>query len=124
MPRRPNASTLPPPLEAACLTALWELGEGTVHDVAGALAPRQKLAYTTVLTLLERLVKRGHLVRRKRGRSFVYAPSQPPDAVRQSAVAELTKLYFQGSPEALRNWLTGAGPARPSTQEPIDPTLL
>ena len=78
MARRSGHSPLPPPLEMACLGVLWTMREGTVKDVAVALAPRQAFAYTTVMTLLERLVKRGHLTRRKSGRSFVYAPAQNP----------------------------------------------
>ena len=55
----------------ACLGVLWTKREGTVRDVAAALAPRQTFAYTTVMTLLERLVKRGQLTRRKSGRCFI-----------------------------------------------------
>ena len=63
--RRPAAKhDLPPPLELACLRALWQLGEGTVHDVRRVLSKERVLAYTTVMTLLDRLEKRGCATRR------------------------------------------------------------
>jgi predicted transcriptional regulator len=94
----------------ACLGALWALGRGTVRDVAAALEPRQHLAYSTVMTLLDRLVKRGQLTRQKSGRRFVYTPVLDPDELRAVAVGELIRDYFGGSPEAFRTWL-GRGPA-------------
>ena len=128
MARRSGHSPLPPPLEMACLGVLWTMREGTVKDVAVALAPRQAFAYTTVMTLLERLVKRGHLTRRKSGRSFVYAPAQDPAELREIAINELARDYFGGSRKSLREWLDGAPAVQPEPEEPanqgIDTALL
>lgn len=128
MARRAGPSQLPPPLEMACLGALWTRGEGTVRDVAAALAPRHQFAYTTVMTLLERLVRRGHLTRRKVGRSFVYSPARDPEELREVAVEEFVRSYFGGSRDELRRWLDGS--VRKETLEttgandPIDTALL
>jgi len=112
----------------ACLGVLWTKREGTVRDVAAALAPRQAFAYTTVMTLLERLVKRGHLTRRKAGRSFVYAPARDSTELREIAIEELARDYFGGSRKALREWLDGATATPPDrevvTNEGIDTALL
>lgn len=55
------------------LEQVWRSGrEISVRDVAAAL-PRP-LAYTTVMTTLDRLHRKGLLVRRKEGRAFLYAP--------------------------------------------------
>ncbi|MBI2685739.1 MAG: BlaI/MecI/CopY family transcriptional regulator [Acidobacteria bacterium] len=128
MARRSGNSTLPPPLEMACLGALWTMREGTVRDVSAALASRQSFAYTTVMTLLERLVKRGHLTRRKAGRSFVYTPVRDPEELREIAIGELARDYFSGSRAALRQWLdrteTSTPQAAPAESEPIDTALL
>jgi predicted transcriptional regulator len=51
---------------------LWARGESSVHDVVPKLA--RPLAYTTVMTTLDRLFKKGLLDRRKLERAFVYAP--------------------------------------------------
>ena len=50
---------------------LWDRGESNVRDVAGQLD--RPLAYTTVMTTLDRLFKKGLLVRRKEERAFVYS---------------------------------------------------
>jgi len=120
MARRSGHSPLPPPLEMACLGVLWTMGEGTVRDVATALAPRQAFAYTTVMTLLERLVKRGHLSRRKAGRSFVYLPAKDPAELREVAISELARDYFGGSRQSLREWLNGVTPVQQNEDEPIN----
>ncbi len=128
MARRSNKPSLPPPLEMACLGVIWTLQEATVRDVASALAERQQFAYTTVMTLLDRLVRRGHLERRKVGRRFVYAPAKDPAELREIAVGEFVRDYFGGSREALRHWLDA--PAAAGTESPadehtaIDTTLL
>ncbi|MFL6415912.1 MAG: BlaI/MecI/CopY family transcriptional regulator [Bryobacteraceae bacterium] len=59
-------------LEVTVIEVLWTLGDATVHDVAGQLD--RPLAYTTVMTTLDRLFKKGLLKRRKSERAFRYAP--------------------------------------------------
>lgn len=128
MARRSSKPSLPPPLEMACLGVIWTLQEATVRDVASALAERQQFAYTTVMTLLDRLVRRGHLERRKVGRRFVYTPAKDPAELREIAIAEFVRDYFGGSRDALRLCLdapvasTGESAAAPP--QAIDTTLL
>jgi predicted transcriptional regulator len=59
------------PLEIAVMEILWERGESSVHDVAGKLD--RPLAYTTVMTTLDRLYKKGLLNRQKSERAFLYS---------------------------------------------------
>jgi len=61
------------PLEAQLMEILWTRGESNVHDVVSELAA-QKRAYTTVMTTLDRLFKKGLLERRKAERAFMYSP--------------------------------------------------
>ncbi|HEY2014312.1 MAG TPA: BlaI/MecI/CopY family transcriptional regulator [Bryobacteraceae bacterium] len=70
----PNPASPPAlgPLEIAILEILWEHGESSVHGVVPKLA--RPLAYTTVMTTLDRLFKKGVLDRRKLDRAFVYSP--------------------------------------------------
>jgi len=98
---------IPPPLELECLKSLWKLGEGSVKDVRDDLAANRNLAYTTVMTLLDRLVKKGGAARRKAGRMFVYAPVLPRDHARRLAVQELVDSFFNGSREELLAFLQG-----------------
>src|SRR5271154_311042 len=96
---------MPPPLELECLKALWGIGEGTVRDVREILVGNRNLAYTTVMTVLDRLEKRGGVSRRKQGRSFIYAPKLSRDALRRLAVRELTEAFFEGSEDVLLDYL-------------------
>ncbi len=108
--RRPGPPReIPPPLELECLKVLWTLGEGNVHDVRQVLSERRNLAYTTVMTLLERLVRKGGVSRRKVGRSFVYSPLLTRDCLRRAAVKELVDCFFDGSEQALAEYLSEAG---------------
>jgi predicted transcriptional regulator len=126
MPR--TAREVPPPLELLCLRALWSLGEGNVKAVQQIVGESRPLAYTTIMTVLDRLVRKGMLARRKMGRSFCYAPQATRDAARRAAVRELLEGYFDGSEEALIVFLQKRteAPVTPSVQvvERIDTVLL
>src|SRR5580698_9639448 len=98
---------VPPPLELLCLRALWSLGEGNVKAVRQVVAESRPLAYTTIMTVLDRLVRKGMLARRKVGRSFTYAPQSTRDTARRAAVRELLEGYFDGSEEELIVFLQG-----------------
>jgi predicted transcriptional regulator len=120
MPRAAAARELPPPLELLCLNALWSLGEGSVKAVQGAVSSRRTLAYTTVMTLLDRLARKGLAGRRKVGRAFVYTPQIGRDALRRIALREFLDAYFDGSAAGLREFLEGRpaeSPAAPPAEE-------
>lgn len=51
---------------------VWDLGEATVDDVRAAQPEQARSAYTTVQTVLNRLLDRGLLERERRGKAFVY----------------------------------------------------
>jgi predicted transcriptional regulator len=127
-------SEIPPPLELECLKVLWEMGEASVRDVRDRLGENRVLAYTTVMTLLDRLVRRGSATRHKQGRSFLYAPRISRDRLRQLALDRLVETFFDGSPRSLAEYLDAAPPARASGREQpraaapeessLDPALL
>jgi BlaI family penicillinase repressor len=96
---------IPPPLEMLCLKALWSLGEGNVSEVQRIVAESRPLAYTTVMTVLERLARRNVVSRRKSGRAFVYAPHMSRDSIRRLALKEFVDGFFDGSPEKLAEFL-------------------
>ena len=60
------------PLELGVMGILWARGKSSVHDVVQAL--ERRLAYTTVMTTLDRLFKKGLLERHKSDRAFLYSP--------------------------------------------------
>src|ERR1700685_1901112 len=88
-----------------CLNALWEIQEGNVEDVRKVVSQSRPLAYTTVLTLLDRLARRGAVSRRKEGRGFRYQPTVARDKVRGMALVQLLEYHFEGSVAKLRIFL-------------------
>jgi predicted transcriptional regulator len=60
------------PLEIAVMQILWDSGESNVHQVVERL--ERPVAYTTAMTTLDRLFKKGLLDRRKSERAFFYSP--------------------------------------------------
>jgi predicted transcriptional regulator len=130
---------VPPPLELLCLNALWSLKQGKVKDVRQIVSATRPLAYTTIMTVLDRLVRKGKLARRKMGRAFVYIPQSSRDAMRHTAIRELVDGFFDGSEEELLRFLRPeakaaaaaaggeAAPAHPADDSeggPIDTVLL
>ena len=105
MKRKTASHNLPPALELLCLRALWQLGEGSVHDVRRAVSKERILAYTTIMTLLDRLEKRGCVARRKPGRSYIYRPKISRDTLRGHALKQLLDGFFDGSADALLRYI-------------------
>ena len=99
---------IPPPLELLCLRTLWTLGEANVGEVRKVVAESRPLAYTTIMTVLDRLVRKGLITRRKQGRAFFYAAQASRDVLRRAAVRELVDGFFDGSEEQLAMYLRGA----------------
>lgn len=96
---------IPPPLELECLRALWTLESANVAQVREALLNRHALAYTTVMTLLDRLTRKGAAQRKKIGRYFVYTPAVDREALRRAALVELVDYYFDGNEQEMRAWV-------------------
>lgn len=113
MKRGRSARDIPPPLELECLRALWALGDANVRAVREVLQPRRTLAYTTVMTMLDRLARKQAVSRRKVGRSFVYTPLLSREDIRQLAVRELLDTLFDGSKETLVAYLHGQAAVHP-----------
>ncbi len=108
---------IPPPLELECLRALWKAGDGSVREVQAVLSEQRPLAYTTVMTLLDRLSRRGFATRRKVGRAFVYAAALDQARGREVAVQELVATWFAGSRDELARYL-GVETPPVETEEP------
>jgi BlaI family penicillinase repressor len=99
------------PLELECLSVLWPLGEGTVRDIHRALAVSRPRAYTTVLTIMDRLEQKGIVTRRKVGRAFHYQARLSAEEARLKAVEKIVEGFFDGSPDALAAHLSSQGGA-------------
>jgi BlaI family penicillinase repressor len=89
------------PLELECLSVLWPMGEGTVRDIHRALAESRPRAYTTVMTIMDRLEQKGIVTRRKVGKAFHYQARLSAEEARLKAVEKIVEGFFDGSQEAL-----------------------
>ncbi|HEV2687995.1 MAG TPA: BlaI/MecI/CopY family transcriptional regulator [Bryobacteraceae bacterium] len=93
MKRHIAASTLGP-LEISVMDTLWDRGEANVHEVAQRLG--RPLAYTTVMTTLDRLFKKGLLNRRKSERAFLYEPRFTRQEWERRRAGELLAGFLAG----------------------------
>jgi len=98
----------PPPafyeLEAQVMEEVWRQGKGTVREIMSALNARsgRQRAYTTIMTILARLERKGVLERDKQGKGFVYAPRASRDEYLEArARAEVEALVEQYGEVAL-----------------------
>ncbi len=100
------------PLELDCMNTLWPLGEASVREIRDGLAPRRPRAYTTIMTIMDRLAHKGVVTRRKVGKAYRYQPNLTAEEARAHAVAQLVEGFFGGSTAALVNHLALGGLAR------------
>jgi predicted transcriptional regulator len=89
------------PQELEIMKVVWEKGPATVRDVYEALRARRRIAYTTVMTMMNVLERKGHLRKRAEGRSFRYQPSRPRAQVVKAMVREFLDRVFGGSAQPL-----------------------
>ena len=82
------------PLEIAVMEILWERGESNVHDVIEKLG--RPLAYTTIMTTLDRLYKKGLLDRHKSERAFLYSTRQTRLEWEQKRAGEFVAGFLNG----------------------------
>lgn len=80
------------------MDAVWRLGRGNVHEVRAALG--HDVAYTTVMTVLDRLYKKGIFERQRDGRAYVYWTSASPQQHESSAAMGLIGPLLGQGPEA------------------------
>src|SRR5690349_12414834 len=83
---RRSSNTQLGPLEEQLLSALWMRGNATVRELLDA--GHVKLAYTTVMTTLDRLYKKRLLERTAEGRAFRYSPRYTQEELEKAAIGE------------------------------------
>jgi BlaI family penicillinase repressor len=87
------------PLETEIMNVLWEISPATVQTVQQRLG--RELAYTTVQTMLNVLVRKKKARRTLKDRAYHYRPAVKRDQVAGSAVKDLIDRLFGGSAESL-----------------------
>jgi predicted transcriptional regulator len=87
-------------LERRVMHALWGTGERSVREVHDSFAG--ELAYTTLMTTMDRLYRKALLTRRKEGRAYVYAARVTPGELRQGATRGLLDRLLGEDRESAR----------------------
>ena len=88
-------------LERSVLERLWSFGrETSVRELQSGFEGQP--AYTTLMTTLDRLFKKGLLERRREGRAFLYRPRVTRDQLRQDLAADVIDSLLGQGPEAAR----------------------
>ncbi|MGH9850994.1 MAG: BlaI/MecI/CopY family transcriptional regulator [Blastocatellia bacterium] len=89
------------PLERQVMEIIWRWrkskGEVSVRDIY--LAFEERLAYTTLMTTLDRLHKKGLLERRKDGRAFLYSPRLSPQELERSVARDVIDTLLERGAE-------------------------
>jgi predicted transcriptional regulator len=87
-----HANTQLGPLEQQLLESLWRRKSATVRELLedGKL----QLAYTTVMTTLDRLYKKNLLDRAAEGRAFRYTPRHTPEEMQRAAAGDMIRQFL------------------------------
>jgi BlaI family transcriptional regulator, penicillinase repressor len=89
------------PHELAVMKIVWRRGQATVRDVYETLRERRRVAYTTVMTVMNVLEEKGHLEKTKADRAYVYRPTRPQQQVVGQMVTDFVDRVFDGAAAGL-----------------------
>ena len=93
----------PTDLELEILKVLWEEAPLSVRDVRGRLESeaQRTLTHSSVITMLNIMVRKGFLRRQKEGKAFLFSPKVAKENVSGGFVGDLLSRVFNGSPAAM-----------------------
>ncbi len=86
-------------LEREVMQFAWRRGACSVRDVHDEFAGR--VAYTTLMTTLDRLYKKNLLARRKDGRAFIYAPRVSPEELERGIAQDVLDVLLGRNEQAV-----------------------
>jgi predicted transcriptional regulator len=92
--KRPTHLT---PGEFELMQILWGLGAGSVKQIWQKVDPQRNLAYTTVMTVLDKMRRKGILSQQKRGKAHWYTPTIRRDQALAGVIEHIVDNYFNGS---------------------------
>jgi len=110
-PKRSNTLT---EAELRLMKLLWERGESAVADLVQALPDSTPLAYTTVLTTVRILEKKGYVTHRQEGRAFLYSPCVAEHEASRGEIRHVLQRFFGNSRERLLLSLLGDAEVTPA----------
>ncbi len=105
-PKKSNTLT---EAELRLMKILWARGESAVSDLVAATSDETQLAYTSVLTTIRILERKGYVVHRQEGRAFLYSPRVAEQDASRSEIRNVLQRFFGNSRERLLLSLLGDG---------------
>jgi predicted transcriptional regulator len=103
----PKRSITLTPAELRLMKVLWTRGESSVADMVAATSDETPLAYTSVLTTIRILEKKGYVTHRPDGRAFLYSACVAEHEASRSEVRHILQRFFGNSRERLLLSLLG-----------------
>jgi len=97
---RPKLPTLTPQ-ELAIMKIVWRLETVTVRDVYETFLEERSIAYTTVMTMMKILEKKGYLIKSEAARAHVYRAAKSRKRVLGAMVSEFVDRVFSGAAKPL-----------------------
>jgi predicted transcriptional regulator len=94
-------------LEADILAIIWERQRATVRDVYEVLREQRQIAYTTVMTVMNNLVKKSLLSQDKSAIAYVYTPAIPGNEVASTILDSVVQRLYRGRSNAAISHLLG-----------------
>ena len=94
-----------PPRERQIVDILYERGALAVSDICDALP--DQLSGSAVRAMLKRLEDKGFVQRRESDRGYLYSPLLSDTVAKKSALSEIVRVFFNGSPASAASALLG-----------------
>jgi predicted transcriptional regulator len=100
-------------LQLEVMQVVWGLADATVAEVHERLQAERPIAYTTVLSTMRALERRGFLAHTREGKAHRFHATVTADGYASARVEELIARHFGGRPEKLLSHLLGGEEVRP-----------
>lgn len=100
----------PSDLEMQVLSVLWERGPCTARDMLEAMPDGKQRAYTSILSVMQVMEKKGLLIHTSKGNAHVYSPAVRREQVLKPFLRKVVTEVFAGRPAALMQALLSETP--------------
>ena len=88
-------------LQSEVMEFIWRNGEATVAQIVEAISRHRQITYTTVLSAVQKLERKGWLKHRSAGRAYIYSPTRKSEEIGGRTLRELLRTAFRGDPRLL-----------------------
>jgi predicted transcriptional regulator len=115
--------SLPSPLELQALSVLWRQGPSTVPTIHASLLDGRERAYTTILSVMQSLERKGLVTRAATGRAHTYTPAHRKEVILRPLIEDFVLSAFGGSLGEAISSLLSTGNLTPEEKTKIESEL-